>query len=94
MIEEKCEILNQIKTKERIRMCSVCNPDNYVLYAPMQNSAPMRKRFDNPYLDLNCDLSGKDFKIGEYRVYYCPTCGELLPSHNIYHNKTYRRLKL
>lgn len=67
-------------------MCSTCDYRKYIVYNPTENTegkiadriAENRKRLDNQYLFMNCNLDGHDFKIGEFRIYRCPTCGRML----------------
>lgn len=62
-------------------MCSTCNHNKYL---------PAEKTFKgntsyflkadpaHTMLDITCDLEGKNFKIGDFTIYHCPTCGRRL----------------
>lgn len=67
-------------------MCSTCNYEHYVEYEVTNNGKPVliggkpvtRLKNDHDFLDINCDVNGKNYKIGQFTIYYCPTCGKQL----------------
>jgi len=62
-------------------MCSVCNPKGYVPYVAEvdKNGREIhRLKWDNEYLPINCKTNGTDYKIGNFTIYRCPTCGKRL----------------
>lgn len=60
-------------------MCSTCNFKNYVKEEKEVNGKVVTTlKGDNPNLDINCDVNGKNYKIGNFVIYRCPTCGRKL----------------
>ena len=60
-------------------MCSTCNHKNFVPYEATYNGKPViRLKGPNEFLDIHCDLQGKNYKIGQFTIYRCPTCGNKL----------------
>lgn len=67
-------------------MCSTCNHEKYVEFEVMNNGKPVvfggkpvvRLKNDHDMLDIHCDTDGKNFKIGNFTIYRCPTCGRNL----------------
>lgn len=61
-------------------MCSTCNYKEYEEYeVPIPgNKTEKRLKIKNPFLDINCDITGKNFRIGNFVIYRCPTCGRKL----------------
>ena len=67
-------------------MCSTCNHTKYEEYEVINNGKPvvfggkpvMRLHNTHDMLDINCDLDGNNFKIGNFTIYRCPTCGRQL----------------
>lgn len=67
-------------------MCSTCNHKNYEAYEATKNGRPVmfggkpvvRLRNIHDELDIHCDLDGKNYKIGGFSIYVCPTCGQKL----------------
>ena len=64
-------------------MCSTCNYKNFVEYEVTHNGKPVligekpvtRLKSTNEFIDINCDMQGKNYKIGQFTIYRCPTCG-------------------
>ena len=66
--------------KRSENMCSTCNYKNY---EEVKKIGPKDKiitylKGDNPNLNIECDIEGKNFKIGSFTIYRCPTCGRKL----------------
>lgn len=67
-------------------MCSTCNYKNYEEYEVEHNGKPVviggnpvkRLRNSHDALDIHCDMQGKNYKIGQFTIYRCPTCGRKL----------------
>ena len=60
-------------------MCSTCNYKNYIKEEKLVNGAPVTfLKGNEPFLDINCDINGSNFKIGSFVIYHCPTCGRKL----------------
>ena len=67
-------------------MCSTCNHNRYEMYEVTKNGKPVvfggkpvvRLRNAHDELDIHCDLDGKNYKIGNFSIYVCPTCGQKL----------------
>ena len=62
-------------------MCSTCNYTKYIKAEKIVNKRTIEfLRADNAHLgiDMNCDIDGKNFKIGDFTIYRCPTCGRKL----------------
>lgn len=67
-------------------MCSTCNHKDFVEYEVTYNGNPVlidgkpviRLKSANEFLDINCDMHGKNYKIGQFTIYRCPTCGKKL----------------
>ena len=64
-------------------MCSTCNHTKYI---ETENTVKGRTfkflKADETHtmLDIRCDLEGRNFKIGDFTIYHCPTCGRKLES--------------
>lgn len=60
-------------------MCSTCNYKEFIPYTKEGfRGIEKRLRNENTNLDINCNETGKDFKIGDFAIYRCPTCGNKL----------------
>lgn len=60
-------------------MCSTCDHTKYEKYEETKgNIVITRMRNIHAMLDISCDISGKDYKIGNFTIYRCPTCGRQL----------------
>lgn len=67
-------------------MCSTCNHEKYEQFEVEHNGKPVligdkpvvRLRNTHDCLDIHCDLNGNNFKIGQFTIYRCPTCGRKL----------------
>ena len=67
-------------------MCSTCNHTNYEEYEVTRNGKPVMMggkpvvRLHNTHdeLDIHCDTNGKNYKIGNFSILRCPTCGRQL----------------
>ena len=60
-------------------MCSTCDFNNFIKEEKEVNGKVVTTlRGDNPNLDINCDVNGKNYKIGNFVIYRCPTCGRKL----------------
>lgn len=60
-------------------MCSTCNYKNYIKTEKIFNGKTVEfLKADEPFLDIHCDIKGKNYKIGGFTIYYCPTCGRRL----------------
>ena len=60
-------------------MCSTCDFKNYIKEEKEVNGKTVTTlKGDNPSLDINCDVNGKNYKIGNFIIYRCPTCGRKL----------------
>lgn len=61
-------------------MCSTCNYKEFEEYEVPAFGGKTEKRLKNtnPFLDINCDITGKNFRIGNFVIYRCPTCGRKL----------------
>ena len=60
-------------------MCSTCDYTKFEEYE-VNNRGIVNTRLKNAHvdLDINCDIEGKHFKIGNFTIYRCPTCGKKL----------------
>ena len=60
-------------------MCSTCD---YTKYEEVEKETKFgkSKRLHNTHdeLDINCDLNGHNFKIGNFSILRCPICGREL----------------
>ena len=56
-------------------MCSTCN---YKTYERYEEGNETRLRSTNENININCDFFGKKYKIGNFTIYRCPTCGRKL----------------
>lgn len=61
-------------------MCSTCNYKNYEELERTGHGGKIVKylKSDNPNINIECDIDGKNFKIGSFTIYRCPTCGRKL----------------
>ena len=60
-------------------MCGTCNYDNYEEAEKIVHGKVVKYlKYDNPNLEIKCDIDGKNFKIGDFAIYRCPTCGRKL----------------
>lgn len=60
-------------------MCSTCNFKNYAKEEVTVNGKTVTfLKGNEPFLDIHCDINGKNFKIGNFTIYRCPTCGRTL----------------
>ena len=60
-------------------MCSTCNHKNYTEKVKTINDKPFTfLQNENCPLDIKCDVEGRNFKVGEFKIYHCPTCGRKL----------------
>ena len=59
--------------------CSVCDHTTYEEYE-VKNKDRVIKRLRNTRdeIDINCDLKGNNFKIGNFTILKCPICGRRL----------------
>lgn len=69
-----------------MKMCKTCNYKNYIEYEVIHNGTPVlidgkpviRLKNKNEFIDIHCDTQGKNYKIGQFTIYRCPTCGRKL----------------
>lgn len=62
-------------------MCSTCNHTKYIeIEKDIHGKTIKYLKADNTHmcLDISCDIDGKNFKIGDFTIYRCPTCGRNL----------------
>lgn len=62
-------------------MCSTCNHNKYLPTEKVVKDKTFHFLKVNPShtaLDIVCDTEGKNFKIGDFTIYHCPTCGRKL----------------
>ena len=62
-------------------MCSTCNPNKYLpAEKTLKSNITYFLKADPTHtmLDITCDLEGKHFKISDFTIYHCPTCGRKL----------------
>lgn len=62
-------------------MCSTCNHTTYTEADKTVHGKTIKYlKADETHLGLNinCDIDGKNFKIGDFTIYRCPTCGRKL----------------
>ena len=62
-------------------MCSTCNYNSYERTEKTVHGKTIQYlKADNAHmcLDISCDIDGKNFKIGDFTIYRCPTCGKKL----------------
>ena len=60
-------------------MCSTCNYNNYIETEKTFNGKPIVfLKDEDSTLDIHCDITGHNYKIGDFTIYYCPTCGKKL----------------
>lgn len=60
-------------------MCSTCDFKNYTKVEEIINEKPVTfLKGNEPFLDIHCDINGNNFKIGNFIIYRCPTCGRKL----------------
>lgn len=62
-------------------MCSTCNHNKYIEAEKVIHGKTIKYlKVDGTHLvlDINCDIDGKNFKIGDFTIYRCPTCGRSL----------------
>ena len=60
-------------------MCSTCNYKNYTKEENLVNGNTVTfLKANEPFLDIRCDINGSNFKIGNFTIYHCPTCGRKL----------------
>ena len=60
-------------------MCSTCNFKNYTKAEEVANGNSVTFLKSNEhFLDIRCDINGNNFKIGNFIIYHCPTCGRKL----------------
>lgn len=60
-------------------MCSTCDFTKYIKEDKEVNGKVVAiLKGDTPNLDINCDVNGKNYKIGNFIIYRCPTCGRKL----------------
>lgn len=62
-------------------MCRVCEHRNYEPYVASTDKAgheTHRLKWMNELLPINCKPDGTDYKIGDFTIYHCPTCGRRL----------------
>lgn len=60
-------------------MCSTCNYKNYTETEKTFNGKSIVfLKDDKSTLDIHCDITGQNYKIGDFTIYYCPTCGKKL----------------
>lgn len=60
-------------------MCSTCNYTKYVKYE-IENRGKIKIVLKNEHDESNmsCDADGRNYKIGNFAIYRCPTCGRKL----------------
>jgi len=60
-------------------MCSTCDYARYVKHE-VENKWKTQTILKNEHDESNmtCDLDGKNYKIGNFTIYRCPTCGRKL----------------
>ena len=62
-------------------MCSTCN---HTKYLPAEKTVKdktfhfLKADPSHTALEIVCDLGDKNFKIGDFTIYHCPTCGRKL----------------
>ena len=57
-------------------MCSTCNHNKYLSAEKTfkgNTSHFLKADPAHTMLDITCDLEGKNFKIGDFTIYHCPT---------------------
>lgn len=60
-------------------MCSTCDYTKYVKHE-IENRGRIQIVLKNEHDESNmsCDADGKNYKIGNFTIYRCPTCGREL----------------
>ena len=61
-------------------MCKTCDYKRYVEHEKIDNrgKSTIILKNDDIELDIWCDITGKNYKIGNFTTYNCPTCGKKL----------------
>ena len=62
-------------------MCSTCNHNKYLPAEKVVKDKTfhfLKADSSHTVLDIVCDTEGKNFKIGDFTIYHCPTCGRKL----------------
>ena len=73
------EFLSWSMTREVLAVCSTCNYKNYVIYEiAHKNWSITRLKNAHDLIDITCGLNGQNYKIGDFTIYRCPTCGRQL----------------
>jgi hypothetical protein len=60
-------------------VCSTCDYTRYVKHE-VENRGRTQSVLKNEHDESNmyCDVDGKNYKIGNFTIYRCPTCGRQL----------------
>lgn len=62
-------------------MCSTCNFTKYLKDTKVVRGETIEYLKVDPEhcaINMNCDIEGKKFKIDDFVIYRCPTCGRKL----------------
>lgn len=62
-------------------MCSTCDHTKYIESEKIVRGKTvkyLKADEERMCLDIKCDVDGKNFKIGDFTIYRCPTCGRKL----------------
>jgi hypothetical protein len=62
-------------------MCNTCNYTKYIEAEKQMKDKTIKYLKADPThccLDISCDIDGMNYKIGDFTIYRCPTCGSHL----------------
>lgn len=62
-------------------MCSTCDYTKYIETEKDVRGKTikyLKANNERMCLDIKCDVGGRNFKIGDFTIYRCPTCGRKL----------------
>lgn len=60
-------------------MCSTCDPEKFTPETMVIGRREVvRLKNTEDELDIHCNVLGYDYKIGNFTIYRCPTCGKKL----------------
>lgn len=67
-------------------MCSTCDYRRFEPYEVVSHGQPIIidgkpvVRLRNPVqsIPIHCDRTGRNYKFGDFTIYFCPTCGKNL----------------
>lgn len=60
-------------------MCSTCDYTKYVRHEVENKwNTQIILRNEHDESNMSCDIDGKNYKIGNFTIYRCPTCGRKL----------------